>query len=97
MKRAVDAPDEIGQAVDLLPDDAEAAGVRPDGGDSVKQGLHRGSRRAHARGRTGKVESGESAEFDQGRSNRAGRHYGATGDEEPGPGFRKVPGTDAEK
>lgn len=62
------------------------------GGSAVKQGLHGQAVRTAARGRDEFVGRGESSRQDTGRTDQAGRHYGRTGPEEPGPGYGKGPG-----
>lgn len=61
------------------------------GGSEVKQGMHGQSTREAARGRTEFQGRGESSQYDEGRSSEAGRHYGRSGTEEPGPGYGRGP------
>lgn len=60
-------------------------------GSSVKQGLKGGSYRAQERGRDEFQERGEAAVWDETRAEAAGRHYGRSGDEQPGPGYGRGP------
>lgn len=59
------------------------------GGSEVKQGLHGQSTREAARGRKEFAGNGDQARLDEGRAEAAGRHYGRSGSEEPGPGYGK--------
>lgn len=72
-----------------VPDATAAAGGHA--GSSVKQGMHGGSRRAAARGRDEFNGNGASAAMDMGRTETAGRHYGRSGPESPGPGYGRGP------
>jgi len=85
------ANDRDGYENDTKVDVDPRAGAGGHSGTAMKQGLHGHAVRTEERGRDEFNGRGESADLDQGRSESSGRHYGRSGDEEPGPGYGRGP------
>ena len=77
---------------DKDPSETEDVDSHPQhGGSEVKQGMHGQSKREAARGRIEFQGRGDSTLYGQDRAAEAGRHYGRSGTEEPGPGYGRGP------